>query len=166
MKLIYSISIADVELLLHRIKKHTFIRVLQKKEFEPHLTYMEEMKVIIDIGFSQPKRVGRESKWIDELREYIYIWVKTNVLCRCFTRKEGQVNANQSCKDQKKLHHSFARSSSQPLKTDQVRKGFSSKWENKWRKPPHIQFLSVGRRWISFLDVRKTQDHLNNNYVH
>ena len=28
MKFIYSISIADVELLLHRIKKHTFIRVL------------------------------------------------------------------------------------------------------------------------------------------
>ena len=62
-KFIYSISIADVELLLHRIKKHTFIRVLlQKREFEPHLTYMEEMEVLIDIGFSQPKHVGRESK--------------------------------------------------------------------------------------------------------
>ena len=38
-KFIYSISIADVKLLLHGIKKHTFIRVLQEKEFEPHLTY-------------------------------------------------------------------------------------------------------------------------------
>ena len=62
MKFIFSFSIADVELLLHRIKKHTFIRVLQKYEFEPHLTYVEEMEVLIDIGFSQPKRVGRESK--------------------------------------------------------------------------------------------------------
>ena len=62
MKFIYSNSVGEVELLLHRREKDTFMSVLQKKEFEPHLTYMEEMDVLIDIGFSQLKLVGRESK--------------------------------------------------------------------------------------------------------
>ena len=62
MKFIYSNSVGEVELLLHRREKDTFMSVLQKKEFEPHLTYMEEMDVSIDIGFSQLKLVGRESK--------------------------------------------------------------------------------------------------------
>ena len=46
MKFIYSNSLGDVELLLHRREKDTFMSVLQKKEFEPHLTYMEIMQVL------------------------------------------------------------------------------------------------------------------------
>ena len=46
MKFIYSNSLGEVELLLHRRGKDTFMSVLQKKEFEPHLTYMEIMQVL------------------------------------------------------------------------------------------------------------------------
>ena len=38
MKFIYSNSLGEVELLLHRREKDTFMSALQKKEFEPHLT--------------------------------------------------------------------------------------------------------------------------------
>ena len=62
MKFIYSNSIADIVLLLHRTEKHTFTRIQQKKEFESHLTYIEVMEVFVHIGFSEPKHIGRESK--------------------------------------------------------------------------------------------------------
>ena len=52
-------SVADVELLLHRREKDTFIRALPKKEIEPYLTYMELMEVFIDIGFSEPGKTCR-----------------------------------------------------------------------------------------------------------
>ena len=54
------------------VSKETYFSLgyYRKKEFETHLTYMEEMEVLIDIGFSQPKHVARESKRIDGLREY------------------------------------------------------------------------------------------------
>ena len=61
-----------IEEVIHVVSKETYFSLgyYRKKEFETHLTYMEEMEVLIDIGFSQPKHVARKSKRIDGLREY------------------------------------------------------------------------------------------------